>query len=172
MKIVIFGIVASGKTTLAKQLSQKLGIPYFEGDCIAWGFAGEPRFKRTDQQQEEAISAIDQNPSWIIEGTYRQSQRLVYELADQIIFLDTPLYLRRARIAMRFIKQTLGLEHSHYKPTLGMLKQMYRWTRDFEQNRSTHEKRLLGYGDKLIWVHSAKQLKNRDWARPTNGREK
>lgn len=68
MKIVIFGIVASGKTTLAKQLSQKLGIPYFEGDCIAWGFAGEPRFKRTDQQQEEAISAIDQNPSWIIEG--------------------------------------------------------------------------------------------------------
>ena len=33
---LIFGIVASGKTTLAKALSCRLGIPWYEGDCIAW----------------------------------------------------------------------------------------------------------------------------------------
>ena len=34
MKILIIGIVASGKTTLAKQLSKKLNIQYYEIDSI------------------------------------------------------------------------------------------------------------------------------------------
>ncbi|EOR27036.1 DNA topology modulation protein FlaR-related protein [Clostridium sartagoforme AAU1] len=37
MKILIFGIVASGKTTLSKELSLKYNIPCYEGDSIAWG---------------------------------------------------------------------------------------------------------------------------------------
>jgi adenylate kinase family enzyme len=34
MKIFIVGIVASGKTTLARKLSRELIIPWYEGDCI------------------------------------------------------------------------------------------------------------------------------------------
>ncbi|MBQ8597929.1 MAG: AAA family ATPase, partial [Lachnospiraceae bacterium] len=81
MKILIFGIVASGKTTLAKKLSKELNIPYYEGDCIAWGFPGEERYKRTDEEQAEMIDKINENPDWIVEGTYRESQRAFYDYA-------------------------------------------------------------------------------------------
>lgn len=158
MKIMIFGIVASGKTTLARRLSQELGIPLFEGDCIAWGFPDDKRYKRSDEEQKRIIAKINENESWIIEGTYRESQRSVYDLADKIIFLDTPLYKRKFRILTRFIKQKIGLEKSNYKPSFEMLKHMYKWTNDFEKERQTHESRLLYYKDKLIWIKSEKEL--------------
>lgn len=159
MKIVIFGSVASGKTMLAKLLSREMEIPYYEGDCIAWGFPGEKRYKRTDEEQMDIIKRIDEHQSWIVEGTYRRSQHLLYDLADKIIFLDTPLRKRCFCIVVRFIKQKLGVETCHYKPTMEMLQCMFSWTKDFEKNRKVHEKRLLEYQEKLIWIKSAEELK-------------
>ena len=161
MKIFIFGIVASGKTTLAIKLSQELNIPYFEGDCIAWGFPNEKRYKRSDEEQKSIIEKIDGNESWIIEGTYRESQQSAYDLADKIIFLDTPLYKRKFRIITRFIKQKIRVEKSNYIATFEMLKCMFKWTNDFEKNRQTHESRLLNYKDKLIWIKSKEELHGR-----------
>lgn len=158
MKILIFGIVASGKTTLAAKLSEKLDIPYFEGDCIAWGFPDEKRYKRTNDEQAEIIENINKNENWIVEGTYRESQKVLYEYADKIIFLDTPLHIRKFRIILRFIKQKLGIEKCHYKSDIAMLKLMFKWTKDFEIHRQEHIDRLLKYKDKLIWVKSSKEL--------------
>lgn len=156
MKILIFGIVASGKTTLAKKLSKELGIPYYEGDCIAWGYCGEERYKRSYEEQAEIVRKINENADWIVEGTYRESQKAFYDHADKIIFLDTPLYVRKYRIVKRFIKQKLGMEKCHYKPDLNMLKAMFRWTEEFEKERPVHEERILKYRDKLIWIKRAK----------------
>ena len=161
MKILIFGIVASGKTTLAKQLSEEIHIPYFEGDCITWGFPGEERYKRTDEEQLSIIKKIDEKPSWIVEGTYRKSQHILYDLADKIIFLDTPSGRRYFRIIVRFIKQKLRLEKCNYKPTAEMLRHMFLWTKEFEKNRKMHEDRLMEYQEKVIWIKSAKELEGK-----------
>lgn len=161
MKILIFGSVASGKTTLAKKLSKELNIIYYEGDCIAWGFPNEQRYKRSDEEQKEVIDKIDKNSSWIIEGTYRESQRILYDFADKIIFLDTPLYIRRYRIISRFIKQKIGYEKSNYEPTFNMLRHMFKWINDFEKTRNFHENRLMYYKRKLIWIKSVNQLKGK-----------
>lgn len=158
MKILIFGIVASGKTTLARKLSQELNIPYYEGDCIAWGFPNEKRYKRSSEEQREIIDVINGKGAWIVEGTYRESQKILYEFADKIIFLDTPLYIRKYRIIFRFIKQKLGYEKSNYKPTYDMLKHMFIWTKDFENNRKSHIDRLMNYENKLIWIKSLSEL--------------
>lgn len=160
MKILIFGIVASGKTTLAKQLSKQLNIPWYEGDCIAWGFPNEERYKRTNEEQLEIIKEIDKQKEWIVEGTYRESQKILYELADKIIFLDVPLYLRKIRIVKRFIKHKLGIEKCHYKSDFEMLKYMFKWTNEFENDRFIHEERLNRYGEKVIRIKSNKELKN------------
>ncbi|MBE6082150.1 hypothetical protein EQM13_06855 [Acidilutibacter cellobiosedens] len=161
MKILIFGIVASGKTTLARKLSKELSIPYYEGDCIAWGFPNEKRYKRSNEEQKEIIDKINENGAWIVEGTYRESQKVLYDLADKIIFLDTPLYIRRYRIISRFIKQKVGYEKSNYKPTYDMLKHMFIWTNDFEKNRNVHEDRLMDYENKLLWIKSVNELKGK-----------
>ena len=75
MKILIFGSVASGKTTLAKNISKQLNIPYYEGDCIAWGFPNEKRYKRSDKEQEKRVEKINKRSEWIVEGTYRGCQK-------------------------------------------------------------------------------------------------
>lgn len=97
----------------------------------------------------------------IIEGTYRESQRSAYDLADKIIFLDTHLYKRKFRIITRFIKQKIGVEKSNYKPIFEMLKCMFKWTNDFEKKRKAHEDRLMNYKNKLIWIKSVTELKGK-----------
>lgn len=117
-KIFIVGIVASGKTTLAKELSHELNIPWYELDAIVHNQTVEGRVKVTPDEQWQVIMDIDQHGKWIFEGTDRKSYQYLYDMADRIIFLDPPVWKRKVRIVLRFIKQKLGVEKCHYKPTL------------------------------------------------------
>ena len=91
-KVYIVGIVASGKTTLAKKLSKRLNIPYYELDCIVHHKTDTGRYKRTPEQQVKVIKDINNADNWIIEGTYRESCHCLFDMADKIIFLNTPLW--------------------------------------------------------------------------------
>ncbi|CAM3483213.1 DNA topology modulation protein FlaR [Marinicrinis lubricantis] len=157
-KILIIGIVASGKTTLAKRISEELHVPWYELDCIVHHQTASGRYKRTADEQVEVIMEIDQSGPWIFEGTDRESYQCLYDMADTIIFLDTPLWKRRIRILTRFIKQRLGMETSHYKPTMQMLRMMYRWTREFESSRSLFEAKLQSYQHKVIRLRDNSSL--------------
>lgn len=152
-KIYIIGIVASGKTTLARKLSNERHIPHYELDCIVHAKTDCGRYKRTPKEQVEEIIRIDRLGDWIIEGTYRQSCHCLLDMSDEIIFLDPPLWLRKYRIITRFIKQKLHIEPCHYKSNFHMLKMMFKWTKDFETNREQFEKMLAQYKPKLLRQH-------------------
>ncbi|BBH20443.1 DNA topology modulation protein [Paenibacillus baekrokdamisoli] len=149
-KILITGIVASGKTTLAKQLSNSLNIPCYELDSIVHPQTNEGRKSRTPEEQVSVIEEIDRNGQWIFEGTNRESYRCLFDMADIILFLDPPLWKRKMRIFTRFLKQNLGIEKCNYKSDFMMLKMMYKWTREFEKNRMDFEDRIINFEDKLI----------------------
>ncbi len=157
-KVLITGIVASGKTTLAKRLSETLKIPWYELDLIVHHRTETDRYKRTADEQIEVIKDIDSHGEWIFEGTDRSSYRCLFEMADTILFLDTPLWKRRIRILTRFLKQNLGIEKCNYTPDIKMLKMMYKWTRDFEDNRSDFEARLQPYNGKVIRIYDNNDL--------------
>lgn len=157
-KIYIVGIVASGKTTLAKRLSKEMQIPYYELDCIVHVKTDKERYKRTSEEQVEEIKRIDSLGDWIIEGTYRKSCHCLLEIADRIIFLDPPLWLRKFRILTRFVKQQLHIESCHYKSDLNMLMMMYKWTSDFEKNRVQFEEMIDGYKSKLTLITTSKAI--------------
>lgn len=157
-KIYIIGIVAAGKTTLAKQISKKLNIPCYELDSVVWNKTVHGRYKRTPQEQEVVINGINNSGDWIIEGTYRESCQQLFDMADKIVFLDTPLLKRKCRIFLRFIKQKLHIEKCNYKSNIKMLKLMYKWTNDFERNRDGFEKMLSKYEDKVVIVKHTKRL--------------
>jgi len=149
-KILIIGSVASGKTTLATQLSKKLNTPWYELDSIVHHKTASKRYKRTAAQQVKVIIEIDQKGDWIFEGVDRPSYQCIFEMADTIIFLDTPLWKRRIRIFNRFVKQQLGIEKCNYTSDLNMLKMMYQWTRDFENDRAKFEAKLQRFERKII----------------------
>jgi adenylate kinase family enzyme len=157
-KILIIGIVASGKTTLAKRLSQKINIPWYELDCIVHHQSEEGRYKRSPDEQVEVIMDIDSRGQWIFEGTDRESYHCLFDMADTIIFLDPPLWKRKLRIFSRFLKQNLGIEKCHYKSDIAMLKMMYKWTNDFEKNRANFEAKLILHKNKLIRLTDSKNL--------------
>lgn len=157
-KIFIVGIVASGKTTLAKKISKHIEVPWYELDGIVHYQTHEGRVKRNPQEQMEVIKEIDRHGQWIFEGTDRESYQYLYEMADTIIFLDTPLWKRRFRIVTRYVKQQVGMEKAHYKSDLKMLKMMFTWTNEFERNRAVFENKMCLYRDKVIRVTDNKTL--------------
>ena len=156
MKILIIGIVASGKTTLAKKLSKKFNIQYYEIDSIVHDDINNT--KRTFGEQSKIIDEINKKTDWIIEGTLRKNLYYLLELSDKIIYLDIPLEIRKRRIFTRFLKQKLGIEKCNYKPTLRMLKLMYKWTKDYEKERVDFEKHLEQYSKKLIILNNINEL--------------
>lgn len=150
MKILITGIVASGKTTLAKELAERLDISHFEIDSIVHDDLNKQ--KRSVLEQLNIIEEIDLNKDWIIEGTLRKKLDVLLEKCDKIIFMDISLKIRKRRIITRFIKQRLGLEKCNYKPTFEMLRLMFKWTKDFEDTKDEFLERLLVYNDKVIRI--------------------
>ena len=149
-KILIVGSVGAGKTTLARWLCRKTGIPHYELDCVAHDGEGINRRKRTPQEQMEVLRQIDLTGAWIFEGTLRESYAEILMWAECIVFLDPPLPLRKALIFLRFIKQCLGVEACHYKPDVKMFRLMYKWTREFEASRPAFEARLKVYGGRVM----------------------
>jgi adenylate kinase family enzyme len=149
-KIFIIGIVASGKTTLAKKLSNNYKIPWYELDNIVHNKIENSRRKRTNDELFDYIKEINEKGEWIFEGVYRESYHYLLDMAEEILFLDPPLWKRKVRILLRHVKQNLGIEKCEYKPDLKMLKMMYKWTDDFEKNRENFEAILSAYKEKVI----------------------
>ena len=150
MKILIVGIVASGKTTLAKKLSKLLDIKHYEIDSVVHD--DENGIKRSEVEQKKIFKKIDKEDDWIIEGTLRKHLFYLCEMADKIIYLDIPLIVRKRRIFVRFIKQLFRIEKCNYKVNLEMLKLMYKWTDDFEKTRDEFEEKLFKYKEKIVIV--------------------
>ncbi|MFS0727672.1 hypothetical protein [Paenibacillus sp. 1P07SE] len=158
-KIFIVGIVASGKTTLAKRLSLHFNIPWFELDGIVHHESGNERVKRSPEEQMQVIREINKRQdTWIFEGTDRTSYQDLYDMADTIIFLDPPLWVRRLRMVTRYLKQQLKIEKSNYQSDLKMLALMFKWTNDFERNRQEVERKMDNYKAKVIKITDQRSL--------------
>ncbi|MGD7045789.1 DNA topology modulation protein FlaR [Jeotgalibacillus proteolyticus] len=132
-KIHIIGSVGSGKTTLAKELSAMLRIPYFELDNAVWIRSSNGDIRRTEPEREEYLNGILQTNQWIVEGIHNEDwMRSSFNEADIIIYLNTRYSIRTYRIIKRFLKQKLRVEKSHYKPTFTIFMKMFKWNRSFE----------------------------------------
>ena len=80
------------------------------------------------------------------------------KMADLVIYLDTPLSVRKRRIFFRFIKQKLKIEECDYKPSIKILKKMYKETNEAEKDKSKLRDELLKYDQKVIVLKDANQM--------------
>ena len=124
-KIYIIGPVGSGKTTLAKHLSKKYNIPYFELDKVVYDdFIG---MKRSSFELDNIFSDILKEEEWIIEDVGRDIFQLGIIEADMVYYLDIPGYILYKRCLLRWIMQRIGFMEYSYYPTISSLFQMFEW---------------------------------------------
>ena len=98
-RILIIGCPGSGKTTLAKTLGQKLGLPVIQLDQL-WG--GNVTREEFDSRLAMALN-MDR---WIIDGNYGRTMEARLAKCDTLIYLD---YSRWACL-LGLARQTLGNE--------------------------------------------------------------
>lgn len=158
-RIHIIGSIGSGKTTLAKKLSDQLSIPYFELDNVVWKRFDTGDIKRSEQERDEYLSEIIATENWIIEGAHHEWVSSCFQNADLILFLDISLSIRRYRIIKRYFKQKIGVEKANYKPSLKILKDLYNYNTIFEYKSKPEILALLSpYKNKLITLKSNAEI--------------
>ena len=161
-RIYITGSVGSGKSTLAKKMSAKHGIPYYELDKVAHKrIDAHKRLgneKRDEKERDKIFADITDSDKWIIEDGLRECFKKGLERADTIILLDIPFSLIRLRIITRWIKQNLRLEKCDYKPSIYILKFMFKWSRWYKDNKKAFLQNFSQYESKTI-IWDSKKIK-------------
>ena len=89
-KVVIIGCGGAGKSTLARKLGEKTGLPVVHLDSIFWlpGWV-EMEKDAFDQRLREEMA----KPQWIIDGNYNRT------MAERVAHCDTIIYLDFSRLA-------------------------------------------------------------------------
>ena len=87
-KVIVIGCPRSGKSTFARALHSKTGIPLYHLDMMYWNAD-----KTTAEKSVflERLSTVLEKDEWIIDGNYSSTMELRMAACDTVIFLDYPL---------------------------------------------------------------------------------
>jgi adenylate kinase family enzyme len=103
-RVLIYGVTGSGKTTMARQIAERTGLPWHSVDDLTWepGWVGVP----TDEQRRR-IAAICAGERWILDAAYSAWSEVVLERVQLIVALDYPRWLSLGRLVWRTLRRTV-----------------------------------------------------------------
>jgi adenylate kinase family enzyme len=107
-RIHVVGTSASGKTTVAAAIAQRLGLPHVELDALHW----EPKWTEADDAvMRERLRRAISGDAWVVDGNYAAVRDLVWERVEAVVWLDLPLRTVLWRYATRTRRRiTTGIE--------------------------------------------------------------
>ena len=103
-KIIVIGCSGAGKSTFARTLAEKTGLPLCHLDLI-WHKADKTHITR--EEFDLRLREWLDRPKWIIDGDFSRTLETRAEACDTIIFLDYPL-----EVCLNGIVERRGKAHS------------------------------------------------------------
>jgi adenylate kinase family enzyme len=98
-RVVIIGIPGAGKSTFARALAAKSGLPLVHLDQQFWQAGWQPTPIKTWLELQHRLVAED---AWIMDGTYARSLGVRLERADTAFVFDYPRWRGMARVGLRW----------------------------------------------------------------------
>ena len=89
-RIIVIGSPGAGKSTFARKLKEKTGLPLYYLDII---FHRPDKTTVSREEFDQKLQAILQTDNWIIDGNYQRTLALRFEACTDVFFLDFPLEL-------------------------------------------------------------------------------
>lgn len=163
MKIRIIGPCGSGKTYIAKELSRKYSVPYYELDNLIWNRTEEEQHRNPVEVRDALLMDILQQDSWLIEGVYYKWGMDSFRQADIIVIIKPNKLATQFRVVRRFVRTRLGIESANYKQTLHNLYTMlFVWNKDyFAKSLPAIMKLTDEYERKRVIIANNRELLNR-----------
>lgn len=106
-RIAVVGTSASGKTTLARNIAEALGIPHVELDSLHW----EANWTEAkDEVLRERVERALQGDAWVTDGNYSKVRDLIWPRAEMLVWLDYPLPVVLHRLMKRTLRRIVMRE--------------------------------------------------------------
>ncbi len=108
-RIIIIGSCGAGKSTIAKELSEKLNLPLINLDKLYW----KPNWVRSSKEEwREKVEELVKGDKWIMEGNYQSTFDIRFPACDTVVLLDINRFVCFWRILKRrFLKDRIDKIH-------------------------------------------------------------
>jgi adenylate kinase family enzyme len=100
-RVLVLGSGGAGKTTFARELAARTGLPLVHLDRLYWrpGWTPSPI-----EEWEPVVREVTAGEAWVMDGNYGGTLELRLEAADTAVFLDTPRLTCLRRVLARGLR--------------------------------------------------------------------
>ena len=159
-RIALIGPGGAGKSTLARQIGEKTGLPVIHLDSLYWheGWTETPK-----DVWKQTVQDLARREAWVMDGNYGGTMDIRLAAADVIVFLDLPPALCLLRVLRRQIRYR---DRSRPDMALGCPEKLdptfLKWIWNYRRDRRPEileRMRRHGEGKMLCHLTSAAQVR-------------
>ncbi len=155
-KVIVIGSPGAGKSTFARRLRDKTGLPLYYLDSI---WHKSDRTTVTQEEFDAKLKEILNKEKWIIDGNFSRTMEIRLKECDTVFFLDYPLEVCLEGAASRVGKEREEMPwiEEEFDP------EFKQWIVDFPKEKIPLIYNLIEKTEKikeLLFLNQEKNLKN------------
>ena len=114
-KVIVIGCPGAGKSTFARKLRDKTGLPLFYLDML---FHNPDRSTLSREAFDAGLHEILERAEWIIDGNYRRTLPLRFEACTDVFLFDLPVEqcLQNASARVGTVREDLPWVETEFDP--------------------------------------------------------